>query len=101
MVMLTGAPETMAKPDRDWAWWRMSSAFGYEMGRKFCKAVLLRWSVVKSETRVLASLTGMGLKNTAFTTVNIAVFAPMPSASVRTATAVKAGDLRMVRRVKR
>ena len=35
---------------------------------------------------------GSGFRRTALTTANIAVFAPMPSASVSTATAVKPGD---------
>jgi hypothetical protein len=40
---------------------------------------------------------GSGFSKTAFTTVKMAVLAPMPSASVRTATAVKPGFLRSVR----
>jgi hypothetical protein len=44
---------------------------------------------------------GSGLSSTACTTVKIDVFAPMPSAMVRTAAAVKAGDLRSSRRAKR
>src|SRR3989454_12001952 len=37
------------------------------------------------------SLNGSGRRRTALTTLKIAVFAPMPSASVSTATAVKPG----------
>jgi hypothetical protein len=40
---------------------------------------------------------GSGRSSTALTTEKIAVFAPMPSASVSTATAVKPGFLRIVR----
>ena len=40
------------------------------------------------------SFTARGRNNTAFTTLKIAVFAPMPSASVSTAIAVNAGLLR-------
>src|SRR5215211_1518957 len=41
---------------------------------------------------------GSGFSNTALTTLKIAVLAPMPSASVRTATRENPGDLRSWRR---
>src|SRR5881392_913164 len=44
---------------------------------------------------------GNGRSNTPFTTLKIAVFAPMPSASVSTATAVKPGFFSNWRRAKR
>jgi hypothetical protein len=44
------------------------------------------------------SLNGKGRKSTVFTTLKIAVFAPMPSASVTTATAVKPGFLASIRK---
>src|SRR4029453_2028409 len=44
---------------------------------------------------------GSGLSNTALTTLKMAVFRPMPSASVKTAIDVNAGDLRNWRRAKR
>src|SRR5947199_3401843 len=45
-----------------------------------------------------ASGYGSGRSRTAFTMLKIAVFAPIPSASVRTATRVNPGDLRTWRR---
>ena len=45
------------------------------------------------------SLYGYGRSSTAFTTLKIAVFAPIPNASVSAATAVKPGLLRSVRRL--
>jgi hypothetical protein len=45
-----------------------------------------------------ASGYGTGFNNTASTTEKIAVFAPIPSARVRTATVVKPGDFRKLRR---
>src|SRR5258708_31556630 len=55
----------------------------------------------KTCTRRSGSGNGKGRSRTAFTTVKIAVLAPMPSASERTATAVKTGDRAKVRRAKR
>jgi hypothetical protein len=46
----------------------------------------------------LGSGYGSGFNRTAFTTVKMAVLAPMPSASVRTATAVKPGFFRSIRK---
>jgi hypothetical protein len=44
------------------------------------------------------SATGRGCRTSAFTTLKMAVLAPMPSARVATATAVKAGDFLSIRR---
>jgi len=41
---------------------------------------------------------GMGRSTTAFTTLKMAVLAPMPSASVRMATAAKPGERQSTRR---
>src|SRR5258707_15846027 len=54
-----------------------------------------------SWTRRSGSGNGKGRSKTAFTTVKIAVFAPMPRASERTATPVKTGDRANIRRAKR
>ena len=48
-------------------------------------------------TSVFGSATGRFFSNTACTSVKIAAFAPMPSASVRTAVMVKPGVLRNCR----
>ena len=48
-----------------------------------------------------ASGYGTGFNNTASTTEKIAVFAPIPSARVRTATVAKPGDFRKLRRAYR
>ena len=50
-----------------------------------------------SSTRRLGSTKGSGFSSTALTRLKIAVFAPMPSASVRIAIAVKTGLPRSVR----
>jgi hypothetical protein len=51
-----------------------------------------RWTFATvTRTRRSGSGYGSGLKSTEFTTEKIAVFAPMPSASASTATAVKPG----------
>src|SRR5213083_2404323 len=47
------------------------------------------------------SLYGSGRSTTAFTMLKMAVFAPMPRASVRAATAVKPGFFRSMRKAKR
>ena len=47
------------------------------------------------------SVYGNGRNKTAFTTLKIAVFAPMPSASVSTATAAKPGFFSSWRKAKR
>src|SRR5882762_4159503 len=76
----------------------MSSALGYEIGRKpLFKPRIERWSAVYSDTSRSGFSTGMGWKKTALTTVKIAVLAPMPRASVTTATMVNPGDLRKPR----
>src|SRR5256884_3271785 len=49
----------------------------------------------------LESGKGRGRSSTAFVTLKIAVSAPIPRASVRTATQVNPGDLRSMRRPKR
>src|SRR2546422_4129965 len=54
-----------------------------------------------SRTRRWGSPYGSGRRRTALTALKIAVFAPMPSASVRTATRVKPGFLTSIRRAKR
>ena len=53
-----------------------------------------------NETRNKRSASGKGMdrSNTPLTTVNTAVFAPIPRASVSTATAVNPGFLRSMRR---
>ena len=48
-------------------------------------------------TRRSASAYGSGRSSTAFTTLKMAVVAPIPSASVSTATSVKPGVLRKAR----
>src|SRR5262245_28549085 len=48
-----------------------------------------------------ARSTGSGFRNSVLTSVKIAVFTPIPSASDATAAAVKAGDRRNVRSAKR
>src|SRR5271163_2750744 len=48
-----------------------------------------------------AAAPGRGLSRTLRTQLKIVVVAPMPSASVSTAMAVKLGDLRSMRRLKR
>jgi hypothetical protein len=65
--------------------------------RKFCgeytpvEAPFQAW---ETRTRRSGSSNGSGRSRTAFTTLKIAPFAPMPSASVATATAVKPGAWR-------
>ncbi len=51
-------------------------------------------------TRLSSSANGSGRNNMPFTTLKIAVLAPMPRAMVATATAVKAGLLRNDRMAK-
>jgi len=41
--------------------------------------------------------TGIGLSRSAFSRLKMAVLPPMPTASAKTATSVKPGDLRRVR----
>jgi hypothetical protein len=55
----------------------------------------------KTETTLSASGYGSGLKSTPLTTEKMAVFAPMPSASVTTATAAKPGRFKSVRKATR
>ena len=50
-----------------------------------------------SATNRPASLKGSGWRSTPFTTLKIALFAPMPSTSVSTATAVKPGFFSSIR----
>src|SRR6267378_150056 len=52
-----------------------------------------------SRTSCCGSLTGSSRNKTWSRRVNIAVFAPMPSAKVRTATAVKPGERASMRKV--
>ncbi len=54
---------------------------------------VLVWNVTMRDE----SLYGSGRKITAFTILKMAVFAPMPSASVSAATAVKPGFFRSIR----
>ena len=72
---------------------------------KFAGATVPR---VPSESCLSQSITrrsgwgyGRGFRMTPFTTVNMAAFAPIPSASVSTATTAKPGDLRSTRVAKR
>ena len=58
-------------------------------------------SVRKTETRFSDSGNGRGFQSCASSTLKIAVFAPMPRASVSTAMAVKPGFLRSMRAPKR
>src|ERR1700742_1167834 len=53
-----------------------------------------------SMTRLCGSFTGRRRRRTWFSSVKMAVFAPMPSASVSTATRVNPGVRRKVRRAK-
>src|SRR5262249_39400713 len=69
--------------------------------QKFGAEALVRTGSKGRPTKVLVSITrrsgsgnGAGFRITALKTEKIAVFAPMPSASVKTATAVKLGDFR-------
>ena len=55
------------------------------------RATVVFLSVVSNCTSREASATGRGFSNTALTMVKIAVLAPMPRASVKTATTVKPG----------
>src|SRR5438270_8644515 len=70
------------------------------MGRKFAPA-RLRWSWVSIETRRSGFCTGSGWKKTAFSSVKMLVFAPIPIASVNTATSVNPGVLLRLRTAKR
>src|SRR5437879_13895812 len=54
--------------------------------------------MVSNSTNCEMSFTGKGCSRIAFTTVKLAVFAPIPSASDNTATALKPGLLRTKRR---
>jgi len=56
-----------------------------------------RGVIVSTTTREFGSLTGRALRRTASTSVKIAVFAPMPSASVKMAIAEKLGLRRSTR----
>ena len=58
-------------------------------------------NVDQTNTNLLASLYGRLSSKTAFTTEKIAVFAPIPSASVRMATAANPGFFRSIRRPNR
>ena len=53
--------------------------------------------VANTITRRSAAVKGSGCSRTALTTLKIAVLAPMPSASVRTAMALKPGFLDSMR----
>jgi hypothetical protein len=57
----------------------------------------MRELVVATLTRRSESRKGSGRNNSAFTTEKIAVFAPIPSANVMIATAVKPGALASIR----
>ena len=59
------------------------------------------WLVSQSTVSRPASLYGSGRSSTAFTTLKMAVLAPMPSASASTATAVNPGFLASTRPAKR
>jgi hypothetical protein len=70
-----------------------SRKFGHEIEISGCDGVdSLRL------TMRFASGYGSGRRSTALITLKIAVFAPMPNASVRTAMSVNPGDLRSWRR---
>src|SRR6266481_4344419 len=71
---------------------RQSRKFGKEIDPE-SKFGLLSASV----TSCSGSGYGSGFSNTPFTTENRAVFAPMPNASVRIATAANTGDLAIIR----
>jgi len=71
---------------------RQSRKFGKEIDPE-SKFGLLSASV----TSCSGSGYGSGFSNTPFTTENRAVFAPMPNASVRMATAANTGDLAIIR----
>src|SRR6478672_2636643 len=74
--------------EKAWLWLRQSM--------KLAGATGLR-PLLRITTRRLSSLYGSGRSNTALTTLNMAVFAPIPRARVMTATAVNPGFLRSVR----
>jgi hypothetical protein len=57
-------------------------------------------AVCQSASKRSGSRYGSGLSKTAFTTLNIAVFAPIPSASVSTAIAVTPGRFNSIRKPK-
>jgi hypothetical protein len=63
--------------------------------------VPLETDVLQTNTSRSGALYGNGLSNTAFTTLKMAVFAPIPSARVKTATVVKPGLFTSIRNPKR
>jgi hypothetical protein len=73
-----------------------SSVFDcFSMSRKFwgdSHAIDLPFQSASTWTRRSASGNGSGRSSTAFTTLKIALVAPIPSASVSAATSVKPGD---------
>src|SRR5262249_36391516 len=64
-------------------WWDLSGSFRF---------------VLPTATSRSGDGNGSGFNNTALTTLKMAVFAPIPSASVTTATRVNPGDLRSWRK---
>ncbi len=98
--MLTAKPvnvkTTMPLNSLDWS--RRSRKFSSDVPGITPPWKALRASVVLMVTRRSESATGKGFSSTALTTVKMVVFAPMPIASVRTATAVKPGFFANMRR---
>ncbi len=79
-----------------WARERQSKKFGHDTDVERMPGARRR-SVSVTATRRSGWGNGNGRSRTALMTLNIAVFAPMPSASVMMATRLKPGDLRSVR----
>ena len=75
---------------------RQSKKFGHDTDVERMLGARRR-SVSVTATRRSGWGNGNGRSRTALMTLNIAVFAPMPSASVMMATRLKPGDLRSVR----
>jgi hypothetical protein len=76
--------------------------FRSRQSRKFAGAALpygtpVRRFVCDTSTRSFGRSKGSGRSSTAFTTLKIAVFAPIPTAIVRMPRSVKPGDRRLVR----
>ena len=92
-VMFSGTPTWPVMPENTSFLSRRSAKFIGEVcrkseGRRFA---WLRSSVVKTDTSCDGSSTGSGFSSTAFTSVKIVVFAPMPSASDSAAITVNPG----------
>ena len=79
------------KPEKDFARSRQSLKSGYEESSSFSP-----WSarVVQTMARRSGSRTGSGFRNTTLMIENIAVFAPIPSPSVRSPTTARTGRRR-------